>query len=105
MTFMLCKEHGRQGFYEVCAHVDDALRNGRHISCEQCVSVLACERCIDAHDLRRFPSHVLRTGDWDGDEAAEARAYESARAGAWCAACIDSAVPGFLESGDFLEAI
>ena len=63
MGLILCKKHGKQGFYEVCGHIDaeykqDIYRKHRNFCIGELLGILVCEKCWEKHSLDRFQLYL-----------------------------------------------
>jgi hypothetical protein len=97
-----CKKHGRQGFDEVCGHIDaeykqDIYRERRDFCIGDLLGILICEECWKKVDLDKFQPYLEMSFDefldLDDEEVNKIedewhKVYESVKAKTWCLQCI-----------------
>jgi hypothetical protein len=102
MTLFLCKKHGRQGFIEVCEHINSELSS--NIFCENkpltfWSNVYACDACWQNFEIDKFENHPELKGkeysniDDGFDENGLAfkgyyEVYNQLNRNTWCAKCV-----------------
>lgn len=102
MGIILCQKHGRQGFYEVCEHIDDKYKQDiyshhRNFRLGSFYGIRICDECWKTHDLDNFQefSEIDMEEFLDlPDEIAKKtedkwnKVYDSINRCCWCIQCI-----------------
>lgn len=102
MGIMLCKKHGRQGFSEVCGHIDAEYRQGiyrehREFCIGEFYGILICEECWKRVDVDKFQPYLEMSQDefldLDDEEVKPiedewSEIYNSVSRQIWCLKCI-----------------
>ena len=67
MGITICSKHGRQGFREMCEHVDAEFTQGNYKQFRSLVfwlDMLVCDRCWEKYNLERYENHPDIVGNF-----------------------------------------
>jgi hypothetical protein len=103
MTLIRCDNHGRQGFIEVCEHINSELSS--NLFCEHKLlkfwgNVYACDACWQSFNFDKFENHPELNGKdfWGIDDEFDENSlafkdyyniYSQLKRNCWCVKCVN----------------